>query len=134
MGTAVREGEVGASCESVADETGRGLLTWAADKMNFGSASEGACGTTIFRKQVGHSSCPPLVLESAVMCWPQTGHANLNSLIGFGRRFHSRPRRTTLFLSLSLAPNPPHMLDARFRLLHAQRRTEFKHLDVVRLH
>src|SRR5207253_1974610 len=26
-------------------------------------------------------SCVPLVLESAVMCCPQTGHANLNSLM-----------------------------------------------------
>jgi hypothetical protein len=49
--------------------------------MSFVSAKSGAWGTTIFWKQVGHSICPPLVLESAVMCWPQTGHANLNSLI-----------------------------------------------------
>jgi hypothetical protein len=49
--------------------------------MNFESCDAGAWGTTIFWKQVGHSICPPLVLESAVMCWPQTGHANLNSLI-----------------------------------------------------
>ena len=36
----------------------------------------------IFWKQVGQSICPPLLLESAVMCCPHTGHANLNSLIG----------------------------------------------------
>jgi len=47
------------------------------------SVEVGACGTTIFRKQVGQLIFPPLVLESAVMCWPQTGHANLNSLIRF---------------------------------------------------
>jgi hypothetical protein len=49
--------------------------------MNFESSEAGAWGTTIFWKQVGHSNCPPLVLESAVMCWPHTGQANLNSLI-----------------------------------------------------
>jgi hypothetical protein len=49
--------------------------------MNLLLPDSGAWGTTIFWKQVGHSSCPPLVLESAVICWPQTGHANLNSLI-----------------------------------------------------
>src|SRR6266705_2723704 len=47
------------------------------------SVEVGACGTTIFRKQVGQLIFPPLVLESAVMCWPQTGHANLHSLILF---------------------------------------------------
>ena len=48
------------------------------------SADSGACGTTIFWKQVGHSICPPLVIESAVICWPQTGHAKLNSLMNYG--------------------------------------------------
>src|SRR5205809_1642519 len=64
------------------DEAGRGLATSAAERTNFESPAAGAWGTTILRKQVGQLSCPPLVLESAVMCWPQTGHANLNSLIG----------------------------------------------------
>ena len=61
-------------------ENSRGLATCAADKMNLESAA-GAWGTIIFWKQVGHSSCEPVVLESAVMCCPQTGQANLNSLI-----------------------------------------------------
>ena len=80
-GTALRGG-AGSGEGTRPVETGRGLATWEAERMNLVSADEGACGTTIFRKQVGHSMCPPLVLESAVMCWPQTGHANLNSLIG----------------------------------------------------
>jgi hypothetical protein len=45
------------------------------------SADVGAWGTTIFWKQVGQPIWLPLALESAVICWPQTGHANLNSLI-----------------------------------------------------
>src|ERR1039458_1260963 len=72
---------MGPSWETASAEEGRGLPTWAADRSNFVSSDAGACGTTIFRKQVGHSICLPLVLESAVICWPQTGHANLNSLI-----------------------------------------------------
>jgi len=71
----------GPNWEGVSAGAGRGLPTCAADRMSFVSAKSGAWGTTIFWKQVGHSICPPLVLESAVMCWPQTGHANLNSLI-----------------------------------------------------
>ena len=63
------------------DDAGRGLATSAAERTNFESPAAGAWGTTILRKQGGQLSCPPLVLESAVMCWPQTGHANLNSLI-----------------------------------------------------
>src|SRR6266850_2215257 len=82
MGIVERGGEARSTCVSVPDGAGRGLPTWDADKMNFGSANEGAWGTTIFWKQVGHSICPPLVVESAVMCWPHTGQANLNSLIG----------------------------------------------------
>jgi hypothetical protein len=62
-------------------DVGRGFDACAADKMSLESPAVGPCGTTIFWKQVGHSSCDPAVLESAVMCWPQTGHANLNSLI-----------------------------------------------------
>ena len=34
-----------------------------------------------FRKHVGHGICEPVSLESAVMCWPHTGQANLNSLM-----------------------------------------------------
>src|SRR5512132_4247169 len=52
----------------------------AAERMNLESA-RGAGGTTIFWKQVGQSSWVPLLLESAVICWPHTGQANLNSLI-----------------------------------------------------
>jgi hypothetical protein len=44
-------------------------------------ADVGAGGTTIFWKQVGHSICVPLALESVAICWPQTGQRNLNSLI-----------------------------------------------------
>src|SRR5262249_4979195 len=58
-------------------------LTCDAEMMNFESPAA-ACGTTIFWKQVGHSRWLPLALESAVMCCPHTGHANLNSLIRFG--------------------------------------------------
>src|SRR5713101_338853 len=65
-------------------EPGRGLATCDAERMNFGSADAGACGTTILWKQVGHSICEPVVVESAVMCWPHTGHANLNSLMALG--------------------------------------------------
>jgi hypothetical protein len=51
------------------------------ERMNFGSPESGACGATILWKQVGHSNGFPLALESAVICCPQTGQANLNSLI-----------------------------------------------------
>ena len=81
MEVRVREGFRGFNRDAASADAGRGLPTWEADRMNFVSADVGACGTTIFWKQVGHSTCPPLVLESAVICWPQTGHANLNSLI-----------------------------------------------------
>ena len=40
-----------------------------------------AWGTTSWRKQVGHAIGEPLLPESHVMCWPQTGQANLNSLM-----------------------------------------------------
>src|ERR1035437_2818872 len=69
------------NCAAPSAEAGRGLPTWEADRMNFVSCDVGAWGTTIFWKQVGHSICPPLVLESAVMCWPHTGQTNLNSLM-----------------------------------------------------
>ena len=99
-GIAARGGEVGSSCESVPEGAGRGLPTWDADKMNFGSADEGAWGTTIFWKQVGHSICPPLVVESAVMCWPHTGQANLNSLIGSAETIPYGDRKDNSFLRL----------------------------------
>ena len=94
MEVRVREGSRGFNRDAVslAVAVGLGLLTWEADRMNFVSADAGACGTTIFWKHVWHSICPPLVLESAVICWPQTGHANLNSLIGSTARVsHSAP-------------------------------------------
>src|SRR5512137_823960 len=53
--------------------------------MNLVSLEAGAWGTTIFWKQVGQEICAPDVVESAVRCWPQTGHANLNSLIATAR-------------------------------------------------
>jgi hypothetical protein len=81
-GKALRAGELdGEGREVLVAEAGRGLATWAAERINFESLVAGAWGTTILRKQVGQLSCPPLALESAVICWPQTGHANLNSLI-----------------------------------------------------
>jgi len=75
------EGRIEAKEGATSEEAGRGLATWTAETRSLVSADSGACGTTIFWKQVGHSICPPLVIESAVICWPQTGHANLNSLI-----------------------------------------------------
>src|SRR5437016_780057 len=99
-GIAVRGAKMGFTCESDPDGAGRGLPTWEADKINFGSADEGAWGTTIFWKQVGHSSWPPLVVESAVMCWPQTGHANLNSLIGSAKTIPYSARQDNSFLTL----------------------------------
>src|SRR5262245_50162717 len=76
-----RAGTGAASCHSASLWTGRGLPTTAAVTMNFESPEAGAWGTMSFWKQVGQSSCVPLVVESAVMCCPQTGHANLNSLM-----------------------------------------------------
>ena len=55
--------------------------TFDPDRINFGSPERGACGATILWKQVGHSNGFPLALESAVICCPHTGQANLNSLI-----------------------------------------------------
>src|SRR3974390_2478931 len=75
------EAEMGASPPPLLG-VGLGFPTCEAERMNLGSSEDGPCGITIFWKHVGHSSCPPLLLESAVICWPQTGHANLNSLIG----------------------------------------------------
>ena len=49
--------------------------------MNLDESSAGDCGTTIFWKHVGHSIRVPLALESLLMCWPQTGQANLNSVM-----------------------------------------------------
>ena len=50
--------------------------------MNFCSSDDGACGAVIFWKHVGHSITVPPDDESHIMCWPQTGQANLNSLMG----------------------------------------------------
>jgi hypothetical protein len=38
----------GPNCEAASAETGRGLATWEADRMNFVSWDVGAWGTTIF--------------------------------------------------------------------------------------
>ena len=40
-----------------------------------------AWGTTSWRKQVGQAIGEPLPPEAHVMCWPQTGQANLISLM-----------------------------------------------------
>src|SRR3954471_2266174 len=58
----------GAASEVLVADVGRGFATCAADRINFGSPAVGACGITILRKQVGQLNCPPLALESAVMC------------------------------------------------------------------
>ena len=65
---------------SEANEVGA-IEAFVAERINFGSPDSGAWGATILWKQVGHSNGFPLALESAVMCCPQTGQANLNSLI-----------------------------------------------------
>ena len=83
---------MGLNWEPTSSEVGRGLATWVAESMSLVSTDLGAWGTTIFWKQVGHSICPPALVESAVMCWPQTGHANLNSLIASAPTI---PHRTT---------------------------------------
>ena len=92
------EGCSGAKEGAASGEAGRGLATWAAETMSFVSADVGAWGTTIFWKQVGHSICLPLVLESAVICWPQTGHANLNSLIASAPTISHRAGDDNAFL------------------------------------
>jgi hypothetical protein len=49
--------------------------------MSLLSVEVGACGATIFWKQVGHSMTEPPCDVSHIMCWPQTGQAYLNSLM-----------------------------------------------------
>jgi hypothetical protein len=65
--------------------------------INFGSSDSGACGAMIFWKHVGHSIVVPLCDESHFMCWPQTGHAYLNSLMAGGKAFHIRAPSATRF-------------------------------------
>jgi len=71
-----------------------GLLpvAWVAERMYLEDGSAGACGTTIFWKQVGQAICVPLALGVLLMCWPQTGQANLNSvmLTRWGLGCHAR--------------------------------------------
>jgi hypothetical protein len=69
--------------------------------MNFGSSVAGAWGATIFWKHVGHSIVVPLCDESHLMCWPQTGHAYLNSLMAAGKAFHIRSSAATWFFTES---------------------------------
>jgi len=76
------EGRAISGVGAAAAEVGRGLGDLGGDRMNLLSTEAGACGTMIFWKQVGTFDLPPLALLSAVMCWPQTGHAKLESLIG----------------------------------------------------
>src|SRR6266581_4167913 len=92
-----------AFCHTASLWAGRGLPTWAAETMSFECADEGACGMMSFWKQVGQSSCAPLVLESAVICCPQTGHANLNSLIALARTIPYRGAADNVFY-LQVAP------------------------------
>jgi len=54
---------------------------------------------TTFRKQVGHSSCPPLLIESAVMCCPHTGHANFTSLMALWPSVSYREESDNSFLA-----------------------------------
>jgi hypothetical protein len=72
---------------AMADGIGRSPV-FVPDMINFGSSDSGACGAVIFWKHVGHSITVPLCDESHFMCWPQTGHANLNSLMVGGIAFH----------------------------------------------
>src|SRR5947208_804209 len=66
-------------------------------RMNFCSSVAGAWGTVIFWKQVGQSICVPACDESHLMCWPHTGQAYLNSLIGYGNISQSWPDGNLLF-------------------------------------
>ncbi len=64
--------------------------TCAAERMNLDCSEDGAWGTINLRKHVGHSIGDPLAAASQVICWPQTGQANLNSLmIVPGEQFHT---------------------------------------------
>ena len=106
-GIELREGAVGSgpSEEAASALVGRGFATWEAERINLLSPASGAWGTTIFRKQVGQSICPPLVLESAVICWPHTGQANLKSLIASLPTIpHGATATTMLFLAVTLPP------------------------------
>jgi hypothetical protein len=55
--------------------------TSAAVRTKPGESAAGALGTTSLRKQVGQSIGEPVAVESHVMCWPQTGQANLKELM-----------------------------------------------------
>lgn len=74
-----------------------GFPACTADMMSLDSPEAGAWGTTIARKQVGHSMAAPLFPGDAVRCWPQTGQANLNSLILFDQASIQMLSRQTLF-------------------------------------
>ncbi len=63
--------------------------------MNFESSVEGACGTVIFWKHVGHSIFVPACDESHRICWPHTGQAYLNSLMAAAETFHIHRRTAT---------------------------------------
>jgi hypothetical protein len=65
--------------------------------INFESSVAGACGAVIFWKHVGHSITVPLCDESHFMCWPQIGHAYLNSLMAGGKVSHIRAPSATWF-------------------------------------
>ena len=61
--------EVGRDCTSEAVST------------RFDAPGAVAWGTMSWRKQVGQAIGEPLLPEAHVMCWPQTGQANLISLM-----------------------------------------------------
>lgn len=71
---------------------GRCLLASLAEMTNLASPEVGAWGTTILRKQVGQEIFEPVSFASAVMCWPQMGQANLNSLMA--HKFTQESRRS----------------------------------------
>jgi hypothetical protein len=57
----------------------------------------GACGAVIFWKHVGQSITVPACDASQIICWPQTGHANLNSLMLRSKHFISARGRQCAF-------------------------------------
>src|SRR6204780_2229725 len=65
--------------------------------MNFCSSDDGACGTVIFWKHVGHSIVEPACDESHITCWPHTGQAYLNSLMALRKHFTFATQRQRRF-------------------------------------
>jgi len=67
--------------------------------INSTSSLTGACGTMILWKHDGHSIIELLRHNSHLICWPQTGQTNLNSLLLmlFEAAFHIRVPLATWF-------------------------------------